>query len=175
MKKIYFSNRGFTLVELMVSIGIMALLTGIIMANLTSSRAKARDAKRISDVGQIQLALELYFDRCNEYPSVVGSGVDVNGTQTINTTSSCTTSGGSTVNISTFLNPIPTPPGVTTQTVYIYAVNPARTDYVVMTQLEGYSETLKDDVDGVPLGGVNCGTAGNGQGTSELLYCVTPQ
>lgn len=170
MKKINLSIRGFTLVELMVTIGIMALLTGIITANLTSSRKKARDAKRISDVGQIQLALELVFDRCNAYPAITGSGA----TQTIGTANVCTTSSGTNISMSTFLSPIPTPPTGTTQTVYTYAINAAATDYVLKATLEGYSEVLKDDFDD-SIYSVACGTAANGQGTAELDYCVTSQ
>ncbi|MFA6404847.1 MAG: type II secretion system protein [Candidatus Paceibacterota bacterium] len=59
---------GFTLIELLVVIAIIAILTSIVMTNFSSSRSRARDAKRVSDLGQIQLALELYFDRCKEYP-----------------------------------------------------------------------------------------------------------
>ncbi len=172
MKKINLSIRGFTLVELMVTIGIMALLTGIITANLTSSRKKARDAKRISDIGQIQLALELVFDRCNTYPAVTGSGA----TQTISTANVCTTSSGTTdISMSTFLSPIPTPPTGTTQTVYNYGINAAATDYVLKATLEGYSEVLKDDYDGVSYSSIGCGTVANGQGIAELDYCVTSQ
>ncbi len=36
--------------------------------SLSSARQKSRDAKRISDIGQIQLALELYFDAHQGYP-----------------------------------------------------------------------------------------------------------
>ncbi len=173
MKKINLSIRGFTLVELMVTIAIMALLTGIITANLTSSRKKARDAKRISDIGQIQLALELFFDRCNFYPAVTGSGL----TQTIGTSgpnTSCTTSSGSTITINTFLSPIPTPTTGTTQTVYNYGINAAATDYVLKARLEDYSEVLKDDFDSTQYS-IACGTASNGEGNSERDYCVTSQ
>ena len=65
----YFSNKkGFTLIELLVVIAIIAILTAIVTANFATSKAKARDAKRISDIAQIQLALEMVFDRCNVYP-----------------------------------------------------------------------------------------------------------
>src|SRR3954466_11278478 len=62
------TKQGFTIVELMVTVAIIAILTGIIVANLTTSKSKSRDAKRVSDVAQLQLALELFFDRCNRYP-----------------------------------------------------------------------------------------------------------
>jgi prepilin-type N-terminal cleavage/methylation domain-containing protein len=71
MKKSHTPQKGFTLVELLVVIAIIAILTGIVATNFTSARSRARDAKRISDLGHIQLAIELYFDRCKQYPEPV--------------------------------------------------------------------------------------------------------
>lgn len=61
-------KRGFTLVELLVVIAIIGILTGIIVPNLTESRKSARDAKRVSDIKQIQLALALYYNDNGFYP-----------------------------------------------------------------------------------------------------------
>ena len=62
-------KRGFTLVELLVVIAIIGILSSIVLANLNGSRQAARDVKRISDVKQLQLALELYFDaNSGKYP-----------------------------------------------------------------------------------------------------------
>ena len=55
-------RRGFTLIELLVVIAIIGILASIVLASLNSARKKSRDARRIADVKQIQLALELYFD-----------------------------------------------------------------------------------------------------------------
>jgi prepilin-type N-terminal cleavage/methylation domain-containing protein len=71
MKKSFTPQKGFTLVELLVVIAIIAILTGIVATNFTSARSRARDAKRVSDLGHIQLAIELYFDRCKQYPEPV--------------------------------------------------------------------------------------------------------
>lgn len=54
--------RGFTLIELLVVIAIIGVLASIVLASLNSARRKSRDARRITDLKQIQLALELYFD-----------------------------------------------------------------------------------------------------------------
>lgn len=63
--------KGFTLVELLVAVAIISILTAIVTANFSTARARARDAKRISDVAQIQLALAYFFDRCNQYPKII--------------------------------------------------------------------------------------------------------
>jgi len=62
------SNRGFTLIELLVVIAIIGILSSVVLASLNSARQKSRDAKRISDIKQLQLALELYFDANGTYP-----------------------------------------------------------------------------------------------------------
>jgi len=55
-------NRGFTLIELLVVIAIIGLLSSVILASLNSARLKSRDARRLSDIKELQTALALYFD-----------------------------------------------------------------------------------------------------------------
>ncbi len=50
---------GFTLIELLVVIAIIGLLATMAMISLTTSAAKARDAKRLSDVRNISKILSL--------------------------------------------------------------------------------------------------------------------
>lgn len=61
-------NKGFTLIELLVVIAIISLLSSIVLSSLNSVRMKARDATRLSDMRQIQLALDLYLDSNGQYP-----------------------------------------------------------------------------------------------------------
>ncbi len=63
------TNRGFTLIELLVVIAIIGILSSIVLASLNSARQKGRDARRIADIKQIQLALELYYDAHSSYPT----------------------------------------------------------------------------------------------------------
>lgn len=55
-------KKGFTLVELLVVIAIIGLLATIAFLSLNRARSKARDAKRVSDIRQLQSALELYYN-----------------------------------------------------------------------------------------------------------------
>lgn len=65
-------NKGFTLIELLVVIAVIGLLAGIVLVSLNIVRKKARDAKRISDLKQIYLAMQLYYDDNNTYPAIYG-------------------------------------------------------------------------------------------------------
>mgnify|MGYP001580527353 CR=1 FL=1 len=64
-------KKGFTLIELLVVIAIIGILSSVVLASLNSARTKSRDAKRVSDIKQLQLALEFYFDSNGGYPSAI--------------------------------------------------------------------------------------------------------
>lgn len=70
-------NKGFTLVELLVVIAIIGLLSTLAVVALNSARAKARDARRVSDIKQVQLALDMFMDDMNSYPSVNGTALGI--------------------------------------------------------------------------------------------------
>jgi len=63
---------GFTLLELLVVIGIIGLLVSIIVVNLTGTRRRARDTKRIADIRQLQTAAEDYYGKNGKYPAIIG-------------------------------------------------------------------------------------------------------
>ena len=62
-------KKGFTLIELLVVVAIIGLLATLSVVALNTARAKARDAKRVADVKQIQTALELYYNDNSGYPT----------------------------------------------------------------------------------------------------------
>ncbi len=66
-------NRAFTLIELLVVIAIISLLSSIVMVSLNTARIKGRDSKRLSDMKELQTALELYRLDHNSYPPSVPS------------------------------------------------------------------------------------------------------
>jgi len=66
-------SKGFTLIELLVVIAIIALLATIVMVSLNTARAKAKDSRRISDIRQVQLALQMYYDANGSYPAALAS------------------------------------------------------------------------------------------------------
>lgn len=64
---------GFTLIELLVVIAIIGILSSIILASLSGARMRGRDGRRIADISQLKLALELYYDANRTYPTVLSS------------------------------------------------------------------------------------------------------
>ncbi len=67
------NQRGFTLVELLAVIAIIGILSSIVMVSLGSSKVKSRDAKRVSDIKTLQLALATYYSDNLQYPTTLSS------------------------------------------------------------------------------------------------------
>ena len=85
-------SKGFTLIELLVVIAIIGLLSTLAVVALNSARQRSRDAKRVSDIRQIQTALELSFSETNAYPTEPAADA-VLGVGTVNTKLCVTTVG----------------------------------------------------------------------------------
>ena len=62
-------KKGFTLIELLVVISIIAVLSALVLNNLRETRARTRDVKRVSDLLEVQKALELYRAHNGRYPA----------------------------------------------------------------------------------------------------------
>jgi prepilin-type N-terminal cleavage/methylation domain-containing protein len=62
-------SQGFTLIELLVVIALIGILASVILAALNSARLKARNAKRLETITQIQTALDLYYTQYGVYPT----------------------------------------------------------------------------------------------------------
>ena len=64
-------QKGFTLIELMVSVTIIAVLTVIGVINFGGTNKKARDGRRMSDLEKIRVALEINRQEKGSYPTVL--------------------------------------------------------------------------------------------------------
>ncbi len=137
MLSCYTKNKGFTLIELLVVISIIGLLSSVVLASLNTARLKARISQRLSNMRQIQLALENYYDTNNSYPNP-GWGWR----------SQCNAWGGFTATnvipglVPTYISSFPTDPSMDAtgnKSCYLYLSN--GTDYALLdhdvTELEG--------------------------------------
>lgn len=119
-------RKGFTLIELLIVIAIIGLLATLAIVSLSSAQRKARDAKRASDVKQLQSAIELYFSQNSngEYPE----RTTWTGATSLET------------DLSPYLTQMPLDPDNDTTYYYVYAVNDARNEYVVGTNFENAAD-----------------------------------
>ncbi|MEX0896402.1 MAG: prepilin-type N-terminal cleavage/methylation domain-containing protein [Patescibacteria group bacterium] len=70
----FLPKRGFTLIELMVVVAIIAILVTIGLVTYRGAQARARDAEKISNLKAIQAALEQEYDPITgHYPTGIGS------------------------------------------------------------------------------------------------------
>ena len=62
-------QEGFTIVELLIVIVVIGILAAIVITTYSGIQAKARNAKRQTDMNSVQTNLEAYFATNAHYPS----------------------------------------------------------------------------------------------------------
>jgi prepilin-type N-terminal cleavage/methylation domain-containing protein len=72
-------RKAFTLVELLVVIGIIGLLSSVAVLSLTQARKKSIEGKRNADIRQIMAAMQLYYDHNGSYPDTISLGCGITG------------------------------------------------------------------------------------------------
>lgn len=75
-------RKGFTLIELMVVMALMAVLSTLIIGAIVIVRREARNAKRMSDARTFRAALEAYHATYHKYPSTCDHEGLVDGSST---------------------------------------------------------------------------------------------
>ncbi len=143
-------QKGFTLIELLVVIAIIGILATIVLVSLNTARQKARDTRRISDMRQVALALEMYYDdnTSTGYPGVAGS----------DQWAAMETA----IEAGAYMASVPSDPGTG---AYGYRVAADAQSYVLSTTLEDDNNSgLDDDLDGTIL------TAA----CADPIYCISP-
>lgn len=67
-KSIKKAQQGFTIIELLIVIAIIAILAGLVLNNFQGAQAKARDTQRVTDLNNIHSKLEEYHNENGAYP-----------------------------------------------------------------------------------------------------------
>ena len=134
---------GFTLIELLIVFAIMSLLTGLGIGAFMTSRLRARDAKRKSDLENITRALELYYNDMGVYPTDDGTGKILGrewGTGKLIL--------GRGADEVIYMNELPKDPGPST---YLYK-STAGSNFLIFARLENTDDdAVKKTASGVPL------------------------
>jgi prepilin-type N-terminal cleavage/methylation domain-containing protein len=145
------NKKGFTLIELLVVIAITAILTSVIIPSLFGTKAKARDTKRISDISQIQLALELYQDNNGGvYPTGIYGGA-----------------------LNPYLSPVPKDPSNNANYSYAALKIGAAVEcsnYHIGASLENDNVALANDKDSA-VGNICAGSGADFSGANDNVKC----
>jgi len=126
---------GFTLIEMLVVIGILGVVLAVFFPNFMAARQRARDAQRKSDLSQIQKALELYKLDQNpqSYPTAGAFPASLCG--------QCWSSGDN-CSGNIYMRKFPCDPGTSSSFPYIY--KPTGTSQPLQYTLSACLENLTD-------------------------------
>jgi prepilin-type N-terminal cleavage/methylation domain-containing protein len=116
-------RKGFTLIEILIVVAIIAILASIVLVGLGPTQALGRDSRRLSDLQEIQNGLELYYNKSGAYP-VLTTGGAWSTFQTALT--------GAGIGITT----VPEDPSTANGRNYVYAWSTGGTSYLLMAYLE---------------------------------------
>ena len=158
------TQSGFTLIELLVVIAIIGLLSTLAVVALNSARQRSRDAKRVSDIRQVQTALELAFSETNNYPTAASPGITLgNATNKV----LCNESGAATFRADSTTAPActtiymglvpanPTPGGLD----YVYTSAAGSGTYSITFTLEGATGQLGSGANCANQNGIQAGSS----------------
>ena len=166
MKKIYnkqsaiATTHGFTLIEILIVVAIIAILASSVLVGFGPAQKQGRDARRISDLRQVQNALEIYYAKCGYYPGGVQAATPCSSSFSATTdwAGLKTALKGSTIGI----NNVPDDPSA--NKTYSYATDATGSTYVIKAVFEDVNNPALRDSYKTDFNGVTC------TGTTD--YCV---
>ena len=153
------NQKGFTIIELIVVIAIIAVLAAVVLVNVQGYIAKARNAKRLSDITGYIKALTLYYADNSSYPNgslcCLGS-VANNGNPT---GSSCGSGCAANAALASYIPGAPGANLIVNGAVqpYWYDMKNSNKQYSLYYTLEGLNQS--------------CGAGYNNGGFSGYTYC----
>jgi prepilin-type N-terminal cleavage/methylation domain-containing protein len=164
-------RKGFTLIEILIVVAIIAILASVVLVGLGPTQQAGRDARRISDLHEVQNGLEFYYNKYGIYPGTNAGAAGSPGATWVAFSTVLTSSGLG-------VQSVPSDPNSTKS--YQYAYGPANTSYVLAAGLEnianaafsGYpSSTLNSAIGSSTVIIASSSTAP--QSCTPPNYCVT--
>lgn len=70
-----YKKKGFSLIELLVAIAVIATVIGLALPNFLGARSRARDTRRKGELNQLKTALQLYYNDYKIFPPAGNGGV----------------------------------------------------------------------------------------------------
>lgn len=152
-------ERGFTLIEILIVVAIIAVLASAVLIGLGPVQRQGRDARRISDLRQVQNALELYYSKCGYYPGTAQNVSPCGAFTTITTWSDMTSAlTGSSIGTTQ----VPNDP--TAGKNYLYGASPTGNSYVLGADLEDANNSSLQNSARGNIFNVDC--------TAPTRYCI---
>lgn len=122
------NKKGFTLIELIIAMVILAVLSGLIAGGVLNSLKKGRDARRKADLQQIQRALEFYYEDNRTYPSSLTFGGQIVGPAPVS---------------KVYMQKVPIDPNTSKTYYYCYETVSSPTKYKLYAVLENENDSSR--------------------------------
>ncbi len=158
---------GFTLIEILIVVAIISILASIVLVGIGPTEQLGRDARRVSDLHQVQTALELYYAKCGNYPGgPVAGGVCPGYASAGGYDGLVTSITGSAIGV----NAMPNDPQKSKK--YYYITTNTGSSYVLGTTLENINGSVFSGYTAPSLAGYTDGTVLNSTCASPN-FCLT--
>ncbi len=131
-------KQGFTLIEILIVVAIIAILASVVLVGLGPTQQAGRDARRLSDIREVQNALELFYNKCGFYPGGAAASGPCSSFTAPTTWATLTTLLTTTASLG--VSSIPSDPS--SNRTYGYAYNSGATSYVVGAALENANNSV---------------------------------
>lgn len=149
----YKKNTGFTLMEILISIGIVAILAGISYVVFLGEPERARDKERVNRLNILEVAMAQFYSDFGRYPKI-----DTSATYNLNEGRNCryidAIDGDDKLKLKSYLEVIPSDPDINDSNRmsiinFQYSVddndNPQK--YIIRAAVNRNDHTLSDDYD----------------------------